>query len=89
VVRVLGAVEERDHYAIVMELARCDLRAVLDGAQPAYETPRVTWRSLSLRERLRRLLEVVAAVKYLHSQGVVHGDLKPSNVVLNAASGQL
>lgn len=39
---------------------------------------------LDLRARMRLLLEVCAAVQYAHAQLVVHRDLKPGNVLVNA-----
>src|SRR5262245_39020005 len=37
---------------------------------------------LSLRERLRLFLQVLAAVEFAHSQLVLHRDLKPSNILV-------
>ena len=39
--------------------------------------------SLSLRQRLRLLVDVVDAVAYAHAQLVVHRDIKPANVMVN------
>jgi serine/threonine protein kinase len=41
-------------------------------------------RSYSLRQALRLVAQLAEIVSFLHRQGVVHGNLKPSNVLLAA-----
>ncbi|MFT5679348.1 MAG: hypothetical protein ACI8RZ_000252 [Myxococcota bacterium] len=38
----------------------------------------------SLTERITLLSQLIAAVAFLHDEGVTHGDLKPDNVLVNA-----
>ena len=51
-------------------------------------TPITRWcdeHRLGLRARMRLLLQVCAAVQYAHAQLVVHRDLKPGNILVDAA----
>ena len=41
-------------------------------------------RQLTVDERLRLFLEVLAAVEYAHARNIVHRDLKPGNVLVGA-----
>lgn len=43
--------------------------------------------ALELPEAGRALLQVMEAVAYLHDQGLVHGDLRPGNILLDARRG--
>jgi serine/threonine-protein kinase len=54
----------------------------LDGStHPAGDPGR---RSLELRKLLRRFVDVCNAIEYAHSRGVLHRDVKPSNVMVGA-----
>lgn len=43
-------------------------------------------RNVGVRERVDLLIQVCAALSYAHAQGIVHGDIKPSNVLIDAQS---
>lgn len=44
---------------------------------------------LSLRDGLRYIADVAGALEYAHARGVVHGDLKPANVLIASGSAML
>ena len=71
----VGALEGRPY--LVMELVEgCTLAdALAEGI-------------VSRDEALRAAAEVAETLAYVHAQGLVHRDVKPSNVLLSAASGR-
>ncbi len=63
------SVAETNYNYVVMDYAEENLAAIL------------TSRPLTSEEALEMLSPIVDGLKYLHSHGFVHGDLKPSNVM--------
>ncbi len=43
---------------------------------------------LSLQQRLELFITVCQAVQYAHQKGIIHGDLKPSNVLVSSEEGK-
>ena len=61
---------------IVMELLQGE--PILDHIQS---------RGLGLKDRLSLFVDVCAAIGYAHGQGVVHADIKPSNIMVDPRHG--
>jgi serine/threonine protein kinase len=45
--------------------------------------------SMTFEERVRAMLEVLGALQYAHERGVLHRDVRPSNVMVRDADGQV
>ena len=79
VVRVYGfaANPERLKYGLVLARLHDTLHAVLARAEEGGEKPPIAW-------RLSAVHQVAAGLAHLHARRVVHGDVKPANVLLTA-----
>jgi serine/threonine protein kinase len=66
-------------YYIVMERMAGSLKEVVLH-------PSGSCSSATIRDRLRWLLQICKALRFMHLKGVLHGDLKPDNVMLEFGS---
>jgi ElaB/YqjD/DUF883 family membrane-anchored ribosome-binding protein len=67
-----GSLEDGSLYMVMEQV---------EGARPLTEYAR----GLALDERLRLFVDACEAVQYAHQHAVIHCDLKPSNLLVNAA----
>jgi predicted ATPase/signal transduction histidine kinase/GAF domain-containing protein/CheY-like chemotaxis protein len=65
-------------------------RSVLVLEDPGGEPlQRLVGRPMELRQFLRFAIELSAALGRVHQHGLIHKDIKPANVLVNAATGQV
>lgn len=72
VVKLVGCstLESKDVYCIFPYYSRGDLLSVIH--------------TLSFEQRLQCFVQIASAVKYIHSQNVVHLDIKPDNILVSS-----
>jgi len=76
-----GCTDDGQHY-FAMELVRgVPLLDYADG----FEEPGALRPPLSTRERLALFHRICEAINYAHQRGVVHRDIKPTNILVDAA----
>jgi serine/threonine protein kinase len=62
----------RDRGWLIMELMQANLRDRLQGRQ------------MDLKSLKSTIAHALRALKYLHSRGIIHGDIKPSNLMIDS-----
>jgi len=77
ITRLVEVIETDDHWYFVMELIRGDEIFDLLADRGAFD-------EATARQIMRQLLE---AIHYMHSKGIMHRDLKPENIMLAEAPG--
>lgn len=79
-----GGVLEEGFYAVVSKRCGANLADMFYA-----DVARVSWRAFTMRERLRKLLGVASGLAFLHRHDLIHGCIKPNNVLLDPDSDAL
>ena len=77
IVKVLGAMMLENSPCLVMEFA---------GGRNLQEVIECKEEALSLARRLRIASTIASGLEYIHNQGIVHLDIKPTNLIMNDES---
>jgi serine/threonine protein kinase len=70
-IKVIDYLCESEHCLLFTELGISDLKKYLKKNEVSFEN------------KIKILINVVETIAYLHSEGVIHGDLKPANIVIS------
>ncbi|GLI63145.1 hypothetical protein VaNZ11_006054 [Volvox africanus] len=86
VLRQLGALEGQFLTMVVMEY--CDGGSLLAALKEGpFHRDTTSWgKRMLLRSTVRTALEIAHGMQHLHLSGLVHGDLKPGNVLLKGSN---
>jgi serine/threonine protein kinase len=76
IIEIIGVVTSATDFSLVMSLAKDSLFGVI--SQCFNKNP-ISW---SLKQKLLR--DISAGIGFIHAAGVVHGDLKPSNILIDS-----
>lgn len=80
----LGSIKSSNWTLLVMEYCDGGSLETMIHTRKKFDSSQV---SCNRRDLLLTLLDISKAMEYLHNQGIVHGDLKPANILIkNSAS---
>lgn len=83
IVQILRIFEHRDNYCLVMPHVKgTDLSRVIKKAMFIRETQGVKG-ALSMERAVHILLQALEGIGFAHKYMIIHGDIKPSNILLN------
>ncbi|KAL7792472.1 kinase-like domain-containing protein [Trichoderma ceciliae] len=82
IVRLVGVCFEIDHQTKVPWPVLVFQKAEHGDLKKFLESPR--GKGLGVRERLDLCIDVAAAITLMHREGIIHGDIKPENVLVFA-----
>lgn len=89
---ILGVLDQnldREVPYVVQGLAESNVRAYVDGLNEASNGKSGKPAGAPIAPAIRILMQLAEALRYAHSKGVLHGNLKPENVLLDACGNVL